>query len=106
MSDDAFERREADAAAAEAGAIGGTPSTEEDGLSEAERPLVEAGEGESEGFEQSERLLEDHASHGDQHAARHVIGDAGESDEDARAAPGGDADSEYSSERDAEATDR
>ena len=39
------------------------------------RPLVEAGEGESEGFEEAERELIEHASHGDQHGtarlARH-----------------------------------
>lgn len=106
MSDDALEQREIDAAAAEAGAIGGDPGSEEEGLDEAQRPLVEAGEGEAEGFEQAERLLEDHASHGDQHAARRVIEDGAGVDEDARAASGGDADSEYSSERDTDESDR
>ena len=33
----------------------------------AREPLEEAGEGESEGFEQAERALEDIAEHGDQH---------------------------------------
>jgi hypothetical protein len=54
---------EADAAAAEAAAIGG-PDVNED-LDPAERPLAEAGEGEAEGFEQSEQDLIEHASHGD-----------------------------------------
>src|SRR5512145_1214936 len=54
---------ETDAAAAEAGAIGG-PGADED-LDPAERPLAEAGEGEAEGFEQAERDLIEHASHGD-----------------------------------------
>jgi hypothetical protein len=47
----------------EAGAIGGISG--EEGLPEAERPLAEAGEGESEGFEQSEAALIEAASHGD-----------------------------------------
>ena len=36
-------------------------------------PLIEAGEGESEGFELAEEDLIEHASHGDQHTDR-VIG--------------------------------
>jgi hypothetical protein len=56
---------EAEAAAAEAGEIGGpAPFESED---PAERPLVEAGQGEAEGFELAEAQLEDIASHGDQH---------------------------------------
>src|SRR5438067_9545199 len=60
---------EATRAAAEAGAIGGSPSSEpgpsERAPSEAERPLVEAGQGEAEGFEQSEQELIERSSHGD-----------------------------------------
>lgn len=52
-----------EAAAAEAGAIGGIGG--EEALPEAERPLAEAGEGEAEGFEQSEQALIEGASHGD-----------------------------------------
>ena len=52
-----------EAAAAEAGAIGGRTLT--DGLPEAERPLAEAGEGEAEGFELAEEQLIETASHGD-----------------------------------------
>jgi hypothetical protein len=56
---------EAEAAAAEAGSIGGEVA--KDSEDPAERPLIEAGEGEAEGFELAERDLEDIASHGDQH---------------------------------------
>jgi hypothetical protein len=55
--------READAAAAEAGAVGG-PGADED-LDPAERATAEHGGGVAEGFEQSERDLIEHASHGD-----------------------------------------
>lgn len=48
-------------------------------------PLIEAGEGESEGFELAEQDLIDHASHGDQHAAGRIIHDAYDGDEDAEA---------------------
>jgi hypothetical protein len=88
-----FERQQEDAAAAEAAAIGGRPSDEplptEGGPDEAERPLAEAGQGESEGFEQAEHDLIEHASHGDQHAARQAIEDAPEGEDDARAAEAG-----------------
>jgi hypothetical protein len=55
--------REEDAAAAEAGAIGG-PGADED-LPPAERAAVEGGGGEAEGFERAEAELIEHASHGD-----------------------------------------
>ena len=61
--DEELVEEEAEAAAAEAGSIGGRGSNEDD--DPAERPLEEAGEGESEGFEQAERDLIEHASHGD-----------------------------------------
>jgi hypothetical protein len=62
-SDDPLVRREEDAAAAESAEIGGpAPDVEGD---EASRPLEEAGEGVAEGFEQSERELEEQASHGE-----------------------------------------
>ena len=98
---------EADRAAAEAAEIGGTASSEpppaEDAPDEAERPLAEAGEGEAEGFEQAERSLIEHASHGDQHAARRVIEDAPNERDDSRSAGSGEADEERSSELDEEA---
>jgi hypothetical protein len=95
-------REEAEAAAAEAAAIGGRVSSEspsQEGIDEAARPLAEAGGGEAEGFEGAERELIEHASHGDQHAARQAIEDASESRDDARAAAAGDADHERSSAR-------
>jgi hypothetical protein len=55
-------RAEADAAAAEAGEIGGRADPDE----EPERaPVEQAGGGESEGFEQAEEALREHAEHGD-----------------------------------------
>jgi hypothetical protein len=96
-------REAADQAAAEAAAIGGRTSSEPvggDGAPDAaERPLAEAGQGEAEGFEESERELVEHASHGDQHAARRAIEDAPGESEDVAAQDGGEADHERSSER-------
>jgi hypothetical protein len=98
------EREQAHAAAAEAAAIGGRPSSEppaaEGEPDEAQRPLAEAGEGEAEGFEQAEQELVEHASHGDQHAARRAIQDAPNESDNLLAAEGGEADAERSSERD------
>ncbi len=56
---------EADAAAAEAARIGG-PAPDDEGDDPAQRPLVEGGEGEAEGFELAEEELIDNAEHGDQ----------------------------------------
>jgi hypothetical protein len=60
-------REEEDAAAAEAGSIGGRAPEydDEDGreADEAERPLIEGGEGVEEGFETAERDLRETASH-------------------------------------------
>jgi hypothetical protein len=98
-----LERGEEDAAAAEAGAIGGRTSAEpapvEGRPDDAQRPLAEAGQGEAEGFEQAEHDLIEHASHGDQHAARQAIEDAPGGSEDARTAEGAEANTERSSER-------
>lgn len=96
-------QEEADRAAAEAAAIGGQPSSEpraaDGGPDEAQRPLAEAGQGEAEGFEQAEEELIEHASHGDQHAARQAIEDAPRASEEGLAQEGGEADHEHSSER-------
>jgi hypothetical protein len=101
-SDEEFVAQEEARAAAEAARIGGQASSEPhpiEEVDEAQRPLVEAGEGESEGFEQAEQELIEHASHGDQHAARRAIEDAPlEESDDARAAGSGEADFERSSE--------
>jgi hypothetical protein len=101
--EDPLAEHEADRAAAEAGAIGGRASAEPtptDGApSESERPLAEAGQGESEGFEQAEQELIEHASHGDQHAAGRAIEDAPRQDEETPSSQAGEADRERSSER-------
>jgi hypothetical protein len=93
------EREQEEAAAAEAAQIGGSPSSENaESVDEAQRPLEEAGQGEAEGFEQAERELIQHASHGDQHAARRAVEDAPSTSDDDRAARGGEGDTEHSSE--------
>jgi hypothetical protein len=103
MAESEFEHEQEDAAGAEAAAIGGRPSSEPPGvegdeIDPAQAPLIEAGEGESEGFELAEEELIEHASHGDQHAARRIIEDAPREVDDPRAAQGGAADEEHSSE--------
>ena len=107
MPESDFSREQEEAAAAEAAGIGGSVSDQaardgEQELDESQRPLVEAGQGEAEGFEQSELELIDNASHGDQHAARRAVVDRPEEQEDARAAVSGEADHERSSERPAD----
>lgn len=104
-----LEREQADAAAAEAARIGGGPGSEgplldEDGepVDEARRPLAESGQGFAEGFETAEQELVDHASHGDQHAAGHVLDDASATDDDDRGGRAGAADAERSSELEAD----
>ena len=98
MSESHFERVQEDEAAAEAARIGGRasdePSPDAADRDPAMEPVIEAGGGEAEGFEEAERELIEHASHGDQHAARRVIEDAPDESEDARAASGGEADEE------------
>src|SRR5579862_4922072 len=88
--DDELAAREADRAAAEAGAIGGRVSSEPDPVDgegdEATRPLAEAGQGEAEGFEQAEQELIEHASHGDLHSTWQATEDAPLDSDDARAA--------------------
>jgi hypothetical protein len=99
MPESHFERVQEASAAAEAARIGGSPSSEPppadaDAHDPAMDPVREAGGGESEGFEEAERELIEHASHGDQHAARRVLEDAPDQDADARAAPDAEADEE------------
>lgn len=93
------ERREIEAAAREAAGIGGIAGDED--LDPAERPVLEGGGGESEGFEQAEELLIDHASHGDQQSAHAILHDRGLPEEDSGQADG-EADGERSSELDDE----
>ncbi|MCW3066031.1 MAG: hypothetical protein JWN32_3203 [Solirubrobacterales bacterium] len=97
MEHDPHEEEETRAAAAGAGRIGGVAGDED--IDPAQRPLAEAGEGESEGFELAEDDLIDHASHGDQHAASRAAQDASHLHEDPRAeSDGGEADHEETSE--------
>jgi hypothetical protein len=103
MAEYEFEREEEDAAAAEAGAIGGRvdydPENGESEVDPARAPLIEAGEGESEGFELAEQELEEHASHGDVRGTGRVLEDAPDEDDDARAASAGEADTEEGEDR-------
>jgi hypothetical protein len=95
---DPFEQRQETLAGAEAGAIGGRRAEDVD---ESEQARVEAGGGESEGFEQAEELLQAHATHEDQHAARRVIEDAAGFEDEAGPGPddeSGEGDFERSSE--------
>lgn len=94
-ADPRYEQQETDAAAAEAGRIGGTAGDED--LDPAQRPVIEGGGGEAEGFEQAEEALVEHASHGDQQSAHAILHDQG-ADEQSGAEEGGEADHERSSE--------
>ena len=58
--DDELVREQEQAAAAEAGRIGGRAP---DDVPEEERPVVEAGGGQAEGFEAAEEALIEHAEH-------------------------------------------
>jgi len=91
MSDSRFERQQADEAAREAAEIGGTGDDERD---PAQRPVKEAGGGEAEGFEEAERALIDHASHGDQQSAHAILHDSGASEEENARREDGEADQE------------
>jgi hypothetical protein len=84
------------AAAAEARAIGGVAGDED--LDPAERAVREAGGGESEGFEQAEDALVDHASHGDLHSARVPLYDAEKVEEEPSTAVDGEPDELESTE--------
>ncbi len=95
--DPRLERREIEAAAREAAGIGGVAGDEE--LDPAQRPVLEGGGGEAEGFEQTEALLIDHASHGDQQSAHAILHDRGLPEERSGRVDG-EADRERSSELD------
>ncbi len=88
---------EAEAAAAEAGAIGGVAGDED--LDPAERAVREGGGGESEGFEQAEDELIEHASHGDLHSARVPLYDAEKIEEEPSTAVDGEPDELETTER-------
>jgi len=85
--DEQLIEEEAENAAAEAARIGGDiPPHSED---PAQQPLVEAGQGEAEGFELAEKDLEDIASHGNQ---RGFPADAAPAPEEPQSAEYGEAD--------------
>ncbi len=97
-----FEREQEEGAAAEAARIGGDPGAAsyfEDGeaVDPAQIPLMEAGEGEAEGFEQSQEALIENASHGDMHSAGRILEDA-TPEENALGALDGEADGEHTSQ--------
>jgi len=93
-----FEQEEASAAAAEAAGIGGV--TGEESLDPAQRPVIEAGGGVAEGFEEAERALIEHASHGDQQPAHTILHDQGLPEEQGAAREDSESDHERSSELD------
>jgi hypothetical protein len=64
-NDEGLIEEEAEAAGAEAAKIGGDAPVDSD--DPAQQPLIEAGEGEAEGFELAEQQLQDNAAHGDEH---------------------------------------
>ncbi|HEU4737245.1 MAG TPA: hypothetical protein VFS48_09510 [Solirubrobacterales bacterium] len=94
-------RKEEEAAAAEAGRIGGRSGME--GMDEAERATAEHGGGESEGFEESEKLLAEQASHGE--PSIDPLRDAGAVEEERDPAVYGEADRLESPETDAAESD-
>ena len=95
---DSFEEAEIDAAGSEAAHIGGTAGDED--LPDADRPVLEAGGGEAEGFEMAEQDLIENASHGDEHSGRMALYDASEPEEAGQVTDFGEADGEHSSEAD------
>lgn len=84
-------------AAEEAASIGGVAGDE--GLDPADRPVREAGGGESEGFEMSEQDLIRHASHADDRSDSIVFHDAGEPEAEPPPGEYGEADSIETTER-------
>jgi len=90
---------EVEAAAREAAAIGGVAGDE--GIDPAERPVREAGGGESEGFEMAEHDLIRNASHGDDRSDSVIFHDAGEpeAESDLQTGEFGEADSVDSTSR-------
>jgi hypothetical protein len=96
-ADPRYEQQETDAAAAEAARIGGVAGDEQ--LDPAQRPVIEGGGGEAEGFEEAEEALIEHATHGDQQSAHAVLHDAGRPEDAGATRDDAEADAERSSER-------
>ena len=82
--------REETAAAREAGSIGGPDPYADSGVAPADRPLQEAGQGESEGFEEAEDALRESAENGG--ATSNIEGFPAEREQDLGGAAYGDAD--------------
>ena len=78
------------AAAREAGAIGGPDPYADGDVAPEDRPLQEAGQGESEGFEEAEGALRENAEHGG--ATSNIEGLEGETESDLSGAEYGEAD--------------
>jgi hypothetical protein len=57
------------------------PESPDDPVDPSLAPLIEAGEGESEGFDLAEADLIEHAEHGDQHGTDPILRDAASFDE-------------------------
>jgi hypothetical protein len=91
-----YEQEQADAAAAEAAGIGGPGGGEQS--DPAQRPVIEGGGGVSEGFEEAERALIEHASHGDQQSAHAILHDRGLPEEQSTMREDSESDHERSSE--------
>jgi len=100
LSDPDFEQRELEAAEREAAEIGGHVDPES--ADPAMRAVLEGGGGEAEGFEEAERELIEHASHGDDEPAHVVLHDQGQVEEDQSVRADGEADHEPSSESESE----
>lgn len=95
-------RREENAAAAEAARIGGrVPPLSDDPAME---PLLEAGEGEQEGWEEAERELVENATHGEGRGDPELDAFAPEREADRSTAAYGEGDTLRSTERDEDAT--
>lgn len=98
--DRSYEQQEIEEAAREAAEIGGR--IEADELDPARRAVNEAGGGEAEGFEEAERALIEHTSHGDQQSAHAILHDQGRSEEQNLMREDSEADHERSSELNAD----
>ena len=74
----------------DAGAIGGPGPYEDSGVPPEERPLREAGQGDAEGFEESEEMLRENAEQGG--STSNIEGFEGETESDRSGAEYGEAD--------------
>jgi hypothetical protein len=95
-AEDESEQEEVYAAAREAAQIGGAIGDGD--WDPAERPVIEAGGGEAEGFEQTERALMENASHANQQSAHAILHDQGRPEELTETRADSEADTERSSE--------